>query len=92
MMKIAFSPKCLKQIEKIKKTDTKLFDKLQKQILIFEQNPEHPSLRLHKLKGNQQQSWSISVDMSYRLLYYISDQKQKKVVFFSFGSHEEVYK
>lgn len=92
-MEILFSPKCLKQLQKVKKTDIQLFTKIQKKLSLFEQKLDHPSLRLHKLNGEQRECWSVSVDMSHRLLfYYKHDMKKTKVVFFSFGTHDEVYK
>jgi len=92
-MDISFSPKCLNQLQKLKKVDIKLFTKIQKKLVLFEQKSSHPSLRLHKLSGGQKETWSISVNMSYRLLfYYRQDKHQTKVVFFSFGTHNQVYK
>lgn len=92
-MEILFSPIFLKRLQKIKKTDTQLFTKIKKKLALFEQKPNHPSLRLHKLSGGQKESWSISVDMSYRLLFYYKQRNnQTQVVFFSFGTHEQVYK
>lgn len=92
-MEISFSPKCLKQLQKVKRNDFQLFAKIKKKLLLFEQKADHPSLRLHKLSGGQKESWSVSVDMSYRLLfYYKQDKNQIKTVFFSFGTHDQVYK
>lgn len=80
-------------MQKIKRSDLKLFAKIKKKLVLFEQKIHHPSLRLHKLSGGQRESWSVSVDMSYRLLfYYKQDKNQAKVVFFSFGTHDQVYK
>lgn len=92
-MEISFSPKCLRQLQKVKKVDTQLFTKIQKKLVLFEQKPDHPSLRLHKLSGGQKNSWSVSIDISNRLLFYYKQDKNKaKVVFFSFGNHDQVYK
>lgn len=92
-MEILFSPKCLKQLQKVKKTDIQLFKKIQKKLTLFEQKSDHSSLRLHKLSRGQRDLWSISVDMSYRLLFYYQQNESKtKVVFFSFGTHDQVYK
>ena len=90
-MIIEFSPKCKKSLTKIKKNKP-LFDKLEKQLLLFQTIPSHPSLRLHKLSGAQADVWSISIDMSYRLLFYYRQVSgEKRIIFFAFGKHEEVY-
>lgn len=92
-MLAAFTPQCLKHIQKIKKTDARLFQKIEKQLQLFQQKTDHPSLRLHKLSGSQNECWSISIDMSYRLLfYYRQNSGEREVVFFNFGTHDEVYK
>lgn len=92
-MIIEFSPKCQKLLTKIKKKDESLFGKVEKQLLLFQTTPNHPSLRLHKLSGVQAGTWSISIDMSYRLLFYYHQVgEEKRVVFFTVGKHEEVYK
>lgn len=36
---------------------------------LFRENPFHPSLRLHKLKGKLDGLWSISIDMKYRIIF-----------------------
>jgi len=92
-MKIEFSPNCKKKLKKIKSTDNGLFQKIQKQLVIFQQTPSHPSLRLHKLSGGQEDGWSISVGMSQRMLfYYRQSESGRVVVFFTLGKHEEVYR
>ena len=92
-MGISFSPKCLRQLQKVKKVDIQLFTKIQKKLVLFEHNPDHPSLRLYKLSGGQKDSWSVSIDMSNRLLFYYKlDNNKTEVVFFSFGTHDQVYK
>jgi len=50
-MKAKFSPFVQKTLTQIHIKDKKLVKKIQKQILLFETNPGHPSLKLHKLSG-----------------------------------------
>jgi len=92
-MIIEFSPKCQKLLARIKKKDGSLFYKVEKQLLLFQTIPDHPSLRFHKLSGVQASIWSISIDMSNRLLfYYYQVGEEKRAVFFTVGKHEEVYR
>ena len=37
---------------------------------LFRENPFHPSLRLHKLKGKLDGLWSISIDMKHRIIFF----------------------
>lgn len=48
-------------------------------------SPTHPSLRLHKLEGSS--TWSVSVDMSIRIILHISDE----LYLLRIGTHEDVY-
>lgn len=52
---------------------------------IFRENPFHPSLRLHKLKGKLDGLWSISIDRGYRIIFEV--MKNGDIVFISVGTH-----
>ena len=55
-----------------------MLDRYAKCIFILEQDPYHPSLRLHKLKGKLSDFYSISVNMEYRVIidFIIKDDEQ----------------
>ena len=88
-MQIRLSPLVFKELKKIKQHDQKLTKKIEKQLLLFQSNPKHPSLRTHKLTGKQGEAWSISITMSIRMVYTISDEGT--AYFIDIGSHDEVY-
>lgn len=69
-------PEILKQYEKILK------------ILCL--NPKHPSLRLHKLSGKLTGLFSVSINISYRLIIHFVI-KDDQIVPVDIGSHDEVY-
>lgn len=52
---------------------------------LFRENPFHPSLRLHKLKGKLSGLWSVSVDMKYRIIFKPLDNGV--ILFVSIGMH-----
>lgn len=89
-MQIEFSPLVLKELKRIKRRDRKLAEKVTKQLSIFKSNPKHPSLRLHKLTGEKEDAWSISITMNFRMIYRTIN---KNIVYFvDIGTHDEVYK
>ena len=88
-MDISFTFEATSQLKKIKQKQPLLFKKVQKQLKVFNDNNKHPSLRTHKLKGNLSNTWSISVEGNFRLIYTIKD---KQIVFFKLGTHDEVYR
>jgi len=56
---------------------------------IFRDNPFHPSLRLHQLKGNLAGHFSISINMGYRIIFKRADDGV--IIFLSVGKHD-IYK
>lgn len=52
---------------------------------LFRENPFHPSLRLHKLKGNLEGLWSISIDRKCRIVFKPMDDGV--ILFVSIGVH-----
>lgn len=89
-MRIRISTDLEREIKKLKRRNPKLFHQIEKQLMLFVQNPRHPSLRIHKLIGKYENMWSISINLSIRIIYvYISGDE---VLFVDMGTHEEVYK
>lgn len=89
MKPIKFSPDLYKKLQIIRRKDFRLFKKIQKQLKLFQIDPRHKSLRLHKITREVKNVWSISIDMSVRMLYIDEDEE---FYFFALGSHDEVYK
>ena len=88
-MEFLLSSSVKKELKRLKLKRPKLARKIQTQLKLFAESPKHPSLRLHKLKGQLGNSWSISIEENYRMIYYIKDAK---AVFFDIGTHDQVYK
>ena len=67
-----------------------LREKYKKIIKLIEVNPSHPSLRLHKLKGNLSDLYSVSLNMKYRILldFIIKDDV---IILIDIGDHDEMY-
>ncbi len=67
-----------------------MFDRYIKTMKILEVNPHHPSLRLHKLKGNMGEYHSISINLEYRVIidFIIRDNE---IIPIDIGTHDEVY-
>jgi len=89
-MKAKFSPFVQKGVAQIYKKDKRLAEKIQQQILLFESNPRHPSLRLHKLSGTLDNMWSLSITMSIRMVYRLTNKET--AYFVDIGTHDEVYR
>ncbi len=88
-MEILLSKDLLKELKKRKIKDSKTFSQIQKQLTLFERDPAHPSLRNHKLSGNLNSVWSISINRSIRMVYILLPDNS--AYFFRIGKHEEIY-
>ncbi|BCD61464.1 HigB toxin protein [Nitratiruptor sp. YY08-26] len=88
--KILQSEKYLKRAAKFFKKHPNLLPKYKKVIEQLENDPYYPSLRLHKLKGDLNEYYSVSIDMHYRIVIdlIITD---KEIILLDIGSHDEVY-
>ena len=60
-----------------------------KKILLFENNPSHPSLNTHKLKGPLSGYWSFYVNKKYRVLFRFL--YNNKVIYYDVDTHT-IYK
>lgn len=78
-----YSSDFVKQFQKLPLTIQELAVKKES---IFKSNPLHPSLRLHGLTGKLEGLFSISITMSYRIIF--KRQKNGDLIFISIGKHD----
>lgn len=78
-----------KRFKKIKDRDKQLSTRIHKQLELFQQNHLHPSLKVHKLAGRLRDLWSMSIDKSYRMTYFLIEGE---AYFVDIGTHDQVYK
>jgi mRNA-degrading endonuclease YafQ of YafQ-DinJ toxin-antitoxin module len=88
-MQIRLDSKLRKELEEISKKDVKLSKRIQKQLALFAVNPKHKSLRVHKLSGELNNMWSISISKNIRMSYL---QIGGDAYFFDISTHDEVYR
>ena len=79
-----------KKLLKFLKKHPDLKDRYFKTIKILEENPYHPSLRLHRLKGDMKDFFSVSINMKYRIILDIIII-DNLILLLDIGNHDEVY-
>ncbi|HPA25708.1 MAG TPA: type II toxin-antitoxin system mRNA interferase toxin, RelE/StbE family [bacterium] len=84
--KIVYSSKFVKELRKLSEEIIRIAIIKEK---IFKDNPLHPSLRLHALKGKMIGLWSISLSVNYRIIF--ERMPNGDILFISIGKHD-VYK
>lgn len=80
----------IKQASKFVKKHPDLLSQYEKALKLLEIDPNHPSLRLHSLKGKLKDLHSISINISYQITIEFFFVKNE-IVLVNVGHHEEVY-
>jgi addiction module RelE/StbE family toxin len=90
MYKLIETKTYIKKLKKFLKKHPNMLKKYEKTIYLLESNPYHPSLRFHKLQGNLEEFYSVSIDMSYRIIIDFVIMEDK-IFLIDIGEHDEVY-
>ncbi len=85
--RLIFTESYLKREKRFLKRHPELVDRYKKVLKLLELNPNHPSLRLHKLKGKLAGKYSVSITMSYRIILTFA-VTEKGIVLIDVGSHD----
>jgi len=88
IMIIKQSPDFVKKYKKLISKNSLLQIKIRSKLKLFSLNKNHNSLRLHKIKSNGVDMWSISIDMGLRIMFVYRDYG---ILLINIGGHDEVY-
>jgi len=73
-----------KKAAKFLKKHKELKNQYEKTLKLLELNPQHPSLRLHKLSGRLEGIHSISINITYRIMIDFI-VKEKEIILIDVG-------
>lgn len=78
-----------KKAAKFLKKHPDMTDRYVKTMRLMQENPFHPSLRLHKLRGKLSDYHSVSIDISYRITidFLITESA---IILIDIGTHDDV--
>ena len=88
--KIFYPASYKKREKKFFRKHPQLLAQYEKVLQLLELNPFHPSLRLHVLKGQLAGLYSVSINISYRLVIEL-EIKDNQSVLINIGDHDSVY-
>lgn len=90
MPKLLFTDSYNKRAQKFIKKHPELLSQYEKTLKLTEINPQHPSLRLHKLQRKLSELFSVSINITYRITidFLINEDS---IIPIDIGSHDEVY-
>lgn len=86
MSELKFTAKFSKEYPKLCAGNPTLKKAVFNKLGLLSENPNHPSLRLHRVEGTS--LWSLSVNKSIRILVYFQGSD---VFIYHVGKHEDVY-
>lgn len=90
MPNIIYTDSYNKRASKFIKKHPDLLHQYEKTLKLLEENPYHPSLRLHKLEGKLSDLYSISINIVYRITLDFIIEKDN-IILINVGKHDEVY-
>ena len=76
MIKIAYSPAFARAYKKQIKNQSELQELFNERVDLFIQDPYHPQLRTHKLKGILKDFYSFSLDYDLRVIFYFASDNE----------------
>ena len=90
MYEIIFTEAYEKKAREFFKVHKDLIKRYEKLLTLLRENPQHPSLRLHKLKGDLKEFYSLSISKKFRIIVRFIIE-EKKIIMIDIGIHDDVY-
>jgi len=87
---LVFTDSYKKRAKRFARQHPELKEQYRKTLLLLSQNPHHPSLRLHPLKGKLAALHSVSINIGYRIALEMLIT-EKEIILINVGSHDAVY-
>ncbi len=94
MTTLVWSPAFTRTLKRKIRRSPKLRDRVEQTLRQLVEDPFHPSLRSHKLKGNLAGVWACSVTYDLRIIFEFSQNPQsgeEEIFLLAIGTHDEVY-
>ncbi len=73
-------------VRSFKKLPAALQEYTKERIAMFSADPQHPSLRVHKLKGRFRGTWSFSIDYKHRVIFVY--ENKHTALLLDIGDHD----
>ena len=93
-MQIVWSAKSLRSFKRVVRKNPQLRLSIEGTLRQLAEDPFHPSLRTHKLKGDLADYWSCYLDYNYRIIFeFVRDpeEEEEAILLLNIGTHDEVY-
>jgi mRNA-degrading endonuclease YafQ of YafQ-DinJ toxin-antitoxin module len=91
MYKIIFTESYEEKAKKFLRKHPELLKQYEKVFRLLEVNPFHPSLRLHKINLKDTEVFSVSINISYRIMIDLLIE-ENEIIPVNIGTHDDVYR
>ena len=88
--KLIYTKSYNKKAKKFIRKHPDLLNQYEKILKLLELNPNHPSLRLHELKGKLKGIYSVSINISYRITLELIIT-ESDIILIDVGPHDQIY-
>lgn len=89
-LSLELSPTIQKQLKKLKRKNTKAYQRFRILAKILIADPFAPKLKTHKLRGSLAGRYAFSLDQSLRVVFRFKDSAT--LVLIALGTHNQVYR
>lgn len=93
-MQLVWSPAFSREVKRLIRRNPQLRQPIEQTLQMLTEEPFHPSLKTHKLKGDLAEKWAYSIDYSNRIVFKFvqaPDLQTEVILLLAIGSHDEVY-
>jgi len=93
-MRLVWSQTFVRAYKRQTRRNPKLRERILHTLQLLEQDPFHPALRSHKLKGELAGVWACVIDYDNRLLFEFVENPEtgeKELFLITLGTHDAVY-
>ena len=93
-MQLVWSPGFSRELKRLIRRNPQLRGAIERTLAQLSEDPFHPTLKTHKLKGDLTDRWACSIDYSNRVVFRFvqnPDSAEEELLLLALGSHDEVY-
>jgi addiction module RelE/StbE family toxin len=91
MWQLVWTEAFARRARKLVRRNRELHEALGAALALLAEDPRHPRLKLHPLRGDLEGLWAVSVTYSVRLVLVLKESDEE-IVLLALGSHDEAYR
>ncbi|MCY7284150.1 MAG: type II toxin-antitoxin system mRNA interferase toxin, RelE/StbE family [Cyanobacteria bacterium CAN_BIN43] len=93
-MQLVWSPGFSRELKRLIRRNPQIRSPIEQTLQKLSEEPFHPSLKTHKLKGDLAEKWACSINYGNRIVFRFvqnTNTEEEEILLLAIGSHDEVY-